>query len=255
MKNIIPVIVAVVLGLAGVFAVNRVVTKQAVAPEKKIPICAASRTLKANETIVEEYIYPKEVAISSLPQQHILYANRNLVIGQKTLYPIAKNDYILLSNVGTTSSMSNVIGDGEWGVPVTFSDSTMLGVIQPGDEIAIIALFNLKEMVKRTKDINAQAETRVRMVATVLYPRVRVLEKMKGSSVILSMPPQQAIALTSINQKAQLFPLLRKSNDSKGLNRKDGGLFDLSDENIAKLAEGMQSIEIPAVPNDIKLRK
>ena len=68
MKNVIPVIVAVVLGLAGVFAVNRMVSKQNAKPEDKIIICAASRTLKANETITEEYIYPKEVGVSSLPQ-------------------------------------------------------------------------------------------------------------------------------------------------------------------------------------------
>ncbi|MBR4665680.1 MAG: hypothetical protein IKO93_17585 [Lentisphaeria bacterium] len=251
MKNIIPVIVAVVLGLAGVFAVNRIVSKQSVKPEEKIMICAASRTLKANETVSEEYIYPKAVSVSSLPQQYIAYDNRNMVIGQKTLFPIAKNDYILLSNVGTTSSMSNVLSDGEWGCPVKFSDTTLLNVIQPGDEIAIIALYQYRQIIKREKDVNAKAEEITRQVATVLYPQVRVLEK-RGSSIIISMPPQQAIALTAIQQRAQLFPLLRKANDSKGLNRKAGGIFELSNEFFAELADGLQKIEIPSVPSGVK---
>jgi len=253
-KNIIPVIVAAVLGLAGVFAVNRVVARKAVPKEARIAICAASRMLKANETITEEYIYPKEVAVSSLPQQYIAYGNRNLVIGQKTLFPIAKNDYILLSNVGTSSSMSNVLSDGEWGCPVRFSDTTLLNLIQPGDEIAIIALYQYKQVIKREKDVNAKAQEITRQVATVLYPQVRVLEK-RGSAIIISMPPQQAIALTAIQQRAQLFPLLRKANDSRGLDRKAGGVFDLSNDFFAKLAEGMQTIEIPSVPAGVKTLK
>lgn len=251
MKNIIPVIVAVVLGLAGVLAVNRMVSKQNTAPENKISICAATRTLKASEEIKEEYIYPKEVAVSSLPQQYILYENRNLVIGQKTLFPIAKDDYILLSNVGTSSSVSNVLGDGEWGCPVKFSDTTLLNIIQPGDEIAIIALYQYDEVVKKDKDINAKAETVSRQKASVLYPQVRVLEK-RGSTIIISMPPQQAILLTAIQQRAQLFPLLRKVNDTKAQDRESGGQFELSDEFFLKLTEGLQKIEIPSVAPGVR---
>ena len=254
MKNVIPVIVAVVLGLAGVFAVNRMVSKQTTKAEDKIPICAASRTLKVNETITEEYIYPKEVGVSSLPQQYIAYENRNLVIGQKALLPIAKNDYILLSNVGTSSSMSNVLGDGEWGCPVRFSDTTLLNVIQPGDEIAIVALYQYTEVVKKEKDVNAKAHEITRQVASVLYPQVRVLEK-RGSTIIISMPPQQAIAITAIQQRAQLFPLLRKANDTKAQNRKAGGQFELSNDFFAKLTDGLQKIEIPSVPSGVKSNK
>ena len=126
-----------------------------------------------------------------------------------------------------------------------------MNVIQPGDEIAIIILFQYDQLVKRDKDANAKAEKVSKRVARVLYPRVRVLEK-RGSAVILSMPPQQAIALTTIQQQAQLFPLLRKANDSRGLNVKDGGIFELSNDFFANLAEGLQKIEIPTMPSDMK---
>lgn len=256
MKNIIPVVVAVVLGLAGVFVVNRIVSKQSVAPERKVIICAASRMLKANEQITDASIYGREVTVSSLPQQHILYENRSLIIGQKTLHPIAKDDYMLFSNIGTTSHMSNIIGDGEWGCPVKFDDSTLLAELQPGDEIAIVAHYKAKKKNKISKDASAQNVGEDVFIATVLYPRVRILSKLKnGGGVMLSLPPQQAIALTAMKKNVQLYPFLRKPNDPKALNRKDGGVFYHSTDLLNELIDGFDKIEIPLVPSDMKIKK
>ena len=249
MRNIIPVITAVILGLAAVFAVSRVMAKQTIAPEPKVAIVAASQNLNAGDTITEDFIYPKMVSVSSLPQQRILWDSHSIVLGQKALMDIVKNDYILLSNIGLSSSMGNIIGRGEWGVPVTFDDRKLLSVLQPGDEIAIIGIFKVKVELKTQKDTQAEQQSIEKTVSTVLYPRVRILEKVDKDSVILSMPPQQAIALLNLQENCKLFPLLRRTNDEKGLNRKDGGIFEES--TLTKLINELEPIKIPDVATDV----
>ena len=249
MKNIIPIIIAVILGFVAVFVVSKTVSKTSANVEKKIAVVAASRALAPNETIAEAFIRPRLVASSSLPRQHIKWEQRNMLLGQKVLRAIPKDDYVMLSDVGLTRSMGNVIGDGEWGVPVSFASSALVAMLQPGDEIAIVGSFRVTKQVKSNKNVDAAPVKIQQNVTSVIFPRVRILEINNGS-ILLSLPPQQAVALTAIQQKATLYPLLRKTNDTKALNRKDGGVFE--DAALAKMLEGLNPIEIPSVPTEIK---
>ncbi len=250
MKNIIPLIVAVILGLVAVFAVSRTIAGKDERKEQLVEVVAASRMLEAGEALSEGFIYSRSVAVSSLPKQHVKWNNRNMIIGQKLVHSVAKGDYVLLSDVGgVTLSKGNIIGDGEWGVPVSFADNTLVKMLQPGDEIAIVGTYKLQQTVKKGKDVDAGTDVIQRTVTTVIFPRVRILE-LTGSGVLLSLPPQQALALTAIQQQAELFPLLRKTNDTKAMNRKDGGIYE--DRTLTELADGLNHIEIPAVPSEIK---
>lgn len=56
MKNVIPLVVAVILGLAAVFAVNRTISKDSGRLERTVEIVAASRVLTAGEVLGEAYI-------------------------------------------------------------------------------------------------------------------------------------------------------------------------------------------------------
>ena len=98
---------------------------------------------------------------------------------------------------------------------------------------------------------NADAEVREipRTVTAVIYPRVSILE-INGSSVLLSLPPQQAVALTAIQRKARLYPILRKKKDDNALNRMNGGKFE--DAALTDMIKGLQSIAIPLVPTEVK---
>ncbi len=250
MKNVIPLIVAVVLGFVAVYVVNRTISKQNETSEKFVDVVAASRTLAANETLTEAFIHPRSVPLSSLPKQHIKWESRNMVVGQKVLHAIPKSDYVLLSDVGMTRSIGNVIGDGEWGTLVTFSDSSLVKMLQPGDEIVIVGAFDITQTVKRDKDVDAAPEVIRKRVTSVVFPRVRILDITSTGGVLLSLPPQQAIALTAIQMNAELYPLLRKTNDTKALNRKDGGIFE--DSAIARMIDGLTAIDIPSVPTEVK---
>ncbi len=250
MKNIIPLVVAVLLGLAAVFAVSRTMSKQTESVDKKIQVVAAARAIGENDTIAETNISPRLVSITSLPKQHVKWSSRTMIIGQKAVHAVAKGDYILLSDVaGTTGSMGSIIGDGEWGVPVMFADDALMKILQPGDEIAIGGTFHIREQIKRGKDADAGVEEVEREVTTIIFPRVRILEII-GGGVMLSLPPQQALAISAIQRKVSLFPLLRRTNDTKALNRKDGGIFE--DSSMNELIEGLTPVSIPAVPTEVK---
>ena len=137
MKNTIPIIIAVILALAAVFAVSRIRGSQNASNEDLIEIVAAARDLIAKENIKEGYVAPRLVPKSALPAQSIPWSKVNIVLGQEVLRSVAKGDYILLNDVGMDRSLSNLVTDGEWAVPVTFSDDSLLQFLQPGDEIAI----------------------------------------------------------------------------------------------------------------------
>ena len=43
---------------------------------------------------------------------------------------------------------------------------------------------------------------------------------------------------------------IRKTNDTKALNRKDGGIYESL--TLTELAEGLNRIELPAIPTELK---
>ncbi len=251
MKNIIPLVVAVILGLAAVFAVSRTVSKDSDSLERKVDVVAAARILEKNETVAESYLYAKHVSASSLPKEHILWKNRNTIVGQKVLKTVTKDDYVLLSDVGMTTSMGNLIGDGEWGVPVSFADASLVRHLQAGDEIAIVASYTVLVEEKRGMDVDAKTEKIQKSVTAVLFPRVQVLNIINSGTIILSLPPRQAMSLIAIQRKAELYPVLRKANDSTSLSRQDAGLFDDAMA-LRKMLDGLQPITIPNVPSSEK---
>ena len=225
MKNVIPIIVAVVFGFVAVFTVSKTVSNKSSQTETLVRVVSASRNLGVNETLTDAFISPRDVPVSSLPKQHIKWDTRAMLTGQKVLHAIPKGDYILLSDIGMNRSVGNVIGDGEWGVLVSFANMSRL--LQPGDEIAIVGSFNITRSVRKDKNADAPAKTQSQTVTSVILPRVRIID-IADRGVLLSLPPQQAVALTAIQRRAELYALLRKTNDTKALNRKDGGIFEES---------------------------
>ena len=159
--------------------------------------------------ILDGRVGEKEVPVSMVPKNAIDHTNRAFTFNQKTRRLIAKGDYILYSDIELDESKSRALGDGQWGVPVTFHDGVLLRMLKPGDDIAIVGTFVYNDQIKLGKDVDSETKTVSKTVTTVIYPRVSILE-ISGSTVLLSMPPQQAIALTAIQRRARLYPLLRK---------------------------------------------
>ena len=175
MKNIIPLVIAVILGLAAVFAVSRTVSKN-----------------KENTEMIESSFVDTSEEVQDSRNSKILQGmldNIGKPIPEEQRE--TKGDYLLLSDVGMSRSMGNVIGDGEWGFPINFADSSLVAMLQPGDEIAIIGTFKVSETVKQGKNLDAKEETFTRTVTSVIFPRVRILEITPSGGVFLSLPPPQ----------------------------------------------------------------
>ncbi|MBQ9367718.1 MAG: hypothetical protein IJT83_08050 [Victivallales bacterium] len=249
MKNVIPVITAVLLGLAVVFAVSKTMKKSEEAEEQKQAVLIATGEISAGDVILDGRVGEKMVPVSAMPKNAIDAGNRAFTLNQKTHRLIAKGDYILYSDIELDDSKSRALGDGQWGVPVTFSDGVLLRMLKPGDDIAIIGTFVYNDTIKLGKDADAETKTVSKTVTTVIYPRVTIME-ISGSTVLLSMPPQQAIALTAIQHRAKLYPLLRKKDDDTALNRMNDGKFE--DSALTDMLKGLTNISIPNVPEEIK---
>ncbi len=249
MKNVVPLITAVLLGLAAVFAVSKTMAKNDKPEEKLRNVLIVTSDVAQGESIQESRIGVKAVPVSAAPKNCIDESNRAFTYNQKVKRPIAKGDYLLYIDLELDQSKSKALGDGQWGIPVTFADAALLRMLQPGDDIAIVGTFTYREEVKSGKNMDTEKQVVEKTVTTVIYPRVSILE-INGSSVLLSMPPQQAVALTAIQRKARLYPILRKKKDDNALNRQNGGKFE--DSAMADMVKGLQNISIPLVPSEVK---
>ena len=256
MKNIIPIIVAVVVALAAVFAVSRMRGKQGTMQEEMVEVVTATRDLEPKEVIKEGFVTPRLVPKKALPAQSIPWSKLNIVLGQEVLRSVAKGDYILLNDVGMNRTLSNLVTNGEWAVPVTFSDDSLLQFIQPGDEIAIWATYATQRVIQN-KDLSAQPTVIEEKATSVLFPCVRILdigtgdgirreEGVRSKTIMIALPPQQAGLLIAAQRIAELYPALRHTNDTSVRNRLDTGVID--DSTFAATREGLKPVRLPVIP-------
>lgn len=264
MKNTIPLIIAVVLGLAAVFAVSRMIRpKDDGKNDQYVWVVAAGREITPkDDQIKETWLVKRRAEISSLPAKAIPWNQSNRVVGQKTIRTIAKDDYILSSDVaGMDIRLSTTVGEGEWAVPVTFSDPALIQFLQPGDEIAILGTFMMKEEIKKT-DESEKPEIIEQRATSVLFPCVTILDIGSGDSIrreedngkngtiVVALKPEQAATLVAAQRTMELYPALRRSNDQSALRRRDVGVVNESTFNNLK-----QDLKPVLIPDGAELKK
>ncbi len=255
MKNTIPLILAVLLGLAAVFAVSRIIATNSARTEETIQVVAATRDLGVGEVIAEGYFMPKEIPLSAIPAQAIVWSKASMIIGQKLQQPVAKGNYIFMQDVGLSKGMSNIVGEGEWAVAIQIADRAMAGLLQSGDEVAIIGTFNLDTSQARQNDRTSGADKNE--VTMVLFPKVRVLEVPGGGRdgnqegvIVVLLPPQHAQTLIAASRIAELTPVLRRPNDPTALNRMDAGM--VTRETFQSLAKDLDTVVIPKIQKTVE---
>ena len=167
MKNMIPLIVAVVLGLAAVFAVSRALSKNGTRQYgKEVSVLVANGNLKRGSVMSSENFRRAVVPSAYVPKQHILGDQDASILGQTLVRDIAAGDYILWNDFGRQSSVGESVGEGEWAVPVSFENARQFAKqLKPGDEIAVVGMFEIQEEVKSTS-----ADARAVVLAAGAYP-------------------------------------------------------------------------------------
>ncbi|MBO4631638.1 MAG: hypothetical protein J5858_06920 [Lentisphaeria bacterium] len=142
MKNIIPLIVAVVLALSAVFLVSRILVKnEEGAKEPQVSVVIAARDLDPGDILNPGACSFRSIPSSVMPKSSILWENVGLVYGQKVPYKIVAGDYIQLNDIQLNVSLADCVENGKWLIPVTFSDASLVKMLMPEDEIAIVATY------------------------------------------------------------------------------------------------------------------
>ena len=253
MKNFIPLVIAVLLGLAAVLAVSRLLKERTKLEEGTIAVVAAAGDIKRGDVLTDSSIMRKDVPYSARPAQAIYWSRADMVVGQKAMRSISQSDYVFLSDVGMSSSMGDIVGEGEWAVALLAPAWGIGSVVQPGDEVAVIGTFDIDAKVK-SADL-AEAQQAIETEATlVLFPRVRILSvggvgEDEGSGVrqiIVALPPRQAQVLIAAARKATLMLALRRPGDDSAISRIDSGM--ITDGTFEKLIEGLEVVEMPKIP-------
>ena len=259
MKNTLPLIVAVLLAAAAVFAVSRMIRPSEGEREGQyVWVVSAARNISPTDGhIKESWLMKRKVELASTPAKAIPWNQKNRVVGQNTVRSIAIGDYVLSSDVaGMDVRLSGALGIGEWAVPVTFSDPGLVHSLQPGDEIAILGLTTVKEAIQKT-DTTEEPEYVERMVTSVVFPRVRILDTGKGDAirreedhdsgrkgtVIVALAPQEAATLVAAQRTMELYPALRRADDTYALRRRDVGI--VTEGTFEGLKKGLEPIVIP----------
>lgn len=273
MKNIIPLVVSVFLGLAAVYIVSKLLFEQEDAgTEDMVSVVVAARDLDANDDLLEGSLTYRDIPLSAMPKNALLWENVGLAYGQTLPHAVAQDDYILMTDIRIQTTLSDCARQGEWTVPVTFSDPALVKMLMPDDEIAIISTY-VSQSAPRTAAAPPASEDPLSATTgelselrsgegsretSVLLPCVRVIgidnehgsfRESGGSSgtIFVSLPPQQAMILIAAQRESELYPVLRKRNDSAALNRKDGGVVNSS--TFRKIRTGLVPAELPEIPN------
>ncbi len=256
MKNTLPLIIAIILGFAAVFMVSRMVSSQRTAAKvETVDVVSATRDLEQNEAVKDSYIAPRAVPRDALSPRQVRWEQRNMVLGQNVLRAVGRGDYITLNDIGMSAGLGRRVAEGEWAVPVTFSDTSLLQFVQPGDEIAILGTFAVQKTIPST-DLSKPPTVVEERATSVVLPNVRILDVgmgdgvtgdlgLKPKLVIVALPPQQAAMLVAAQQKAELYPALRRPSDPSARNRTDGGVVD--ETTFGDLRKGLKSVVIPEV--------
>lgn len=252
-KNFIPVVIAIALGLLGVLMVKGKISQTGGKDEKSKTVLVAKRDFtwddisKGENELKETDVAERNVRESALPVGGV--TDKKLAVNHRIQRPINKGEYILYSHL-EERNLGNDVAQGEWGVPVTFNETSLLPILKRGDEIAIVGTYDVEEVVKNDRNVDAKPQKIRRKVTNVIYPCVKILNKINNSTVILSVPPEQALVLITVQQKCELYPVLRRPNDEHNMTRDEVGTFD--DRWIDKFNDKLKPVELPSSVQDMR---
>lgn len=247
MKNFIPLILAVVLGMVAVFGVRQILAERESKQSAMVEIVAAAQDIPINGLLTENALMRKSAPRTALPAKAIPWSKHKMLLKQKTLRVIPKGDYIQWGDVGTSGGVSDLIGEGEWAISVPFSDSAIASSLRPGDEIAIVGTFSAN-LDNDNMFFNGKKPANKKRITTTILPRVRIISVggKNGNTIVLSLNPEQAILLIDAQRVANLYPVLRKPHDDTYIDRLRTGMVD--SVTYDKLLTGQKRIELPAIP-------
>ncbi len=249
-KNIVPIIVSIILGLIAVFLVNRYMGKEERIEAAKEYFLVADQNLKKGDVLTKENVTARSVIATDAPKIAIEVptpASAAKVYGQKVMRDIEKDDFILYTDLGSLhiSPLASAVPPGHWAVTIGVDNiGGLAGMVRPGDEVAL--MVTLAVPVKSNAgsgDLTAGPNMARQMVPAtyVLYPRIKVIavgqqvageitpltrDVKGGGEVTFLVTREQAQELTHVRQFGRLSLAMRRSDDDSLTERVAGGVTD-----------------------------
>jgi pilus assembly protein CpaB len=239
MKNKIPLIAAILLGIVAILAIRSYVQRveqEAQAKLKGKPVVAARMDIKAGTEIELDLVAPKEVPPAFIPPQAIQGSlELKQIIGRKTRVPLRAGQIILWSDMESErrGGLSALIPEGDGAFTVNIGQGISSSLIQPNDHIDIIASFAVPKGNQPAPGPTASWRQASDMVNVVLLQNVTVLaigdtmggvthgpeEKGGSGPMTLSVTLPEAQLLMFAVQHGELGAVLRREGAVKTLPR------------------------------------
>jgi pilus assembly protein CpaB len=277
MKNKLPLIVAVVVGIVALLAVRSYVNRMEESTQAQLrgdPIVSASHDIPAGTEITLQMIEAKKVPRKFIPAQAIEgQAQVKQILGRKTAVRLQAGQIMLWSDLATETrgGLATVIPTGEGAYTVNISKGIKPALLQPSDHVDIIGSFSVPKPNMPVPNVTA-ANWRQGpdMVNVVLLQNVTVLavgdlftgamrtQSSGGGDVTLSLTLPEAQLLMFASEHGELGVILRREGDTEVKSRTelprltfdaiDKIIGDLDGRRGLRLVEVQQGIKSTAVP-------
>jgi len=277
MKNRFPLIIAIIIGIAALFAIKGYVNKmqqQATDKLKGDLVVAAAVDIPAGVELTVQMLAPKEVPRQFIPAQAIQGSDSvKQILGTKTSVPIHAGQLVLWSDLVSEakSGLSSIIPEDEGAFTVGIAAGVKPGLIQPSDHIDIIGSFAVPKSQEGVSSAATPWRQPPTVVNIVLLQNVTVLAvgenytgKAKnpnaeaGGDLTLALTLAEAQELMFAQQNGMLGAVLRREGSTSVTPRNElpRVTFDKIDDIIGdrdgrrnfhsvEVQRGSQSVNIP----------
>jgi len=278
MKSKLPLVAAILVGVAAVLATHSYVKKerQQVASQLKGDlVLAAEVDIPAGTELTLQMVKAKEVPARFIPSQAILIGPEKRevrqLLGRKTRVDIRRDQIILWSDLVSEvrGGLATIIPPGEGAFSVAINTGIKPSLIQPGDHIDIIGSFAVPKTSQPLPAVATAASWRQGsdMVNVVLLQNVTVLavgETMAGqprggggTELTLSLTLPEAQLLMFASEHGNLGAVLRREGTTDVRPRSE--LVPITFQNIQEIIGDLDNqrktriIEIQKGPNTINV--
>ncbi|MBN2144318.1 MAG: Flp pilus assembly protein CpaB [Candidatus Aureabacteria bacterium] len=238
MKKILPLIVAVVLGLVAVLGVQNYLKKKDEEYREKVrpkQVIVAQRNIKSGEQLTLDILAIREFPEAMLPENVVTSQDKDSVLYQPVSRDFSQGEPLLWTYLGTpkaAKAMSQVIRADERAITISVDNVAGVdGYIQPNDRVDIYVSIKIPDTKKQqvpTKDSEQVTMIDVdtlKPVTFILLQNVTVLAT--GSSffqeqvatdheyhsVTLAVTPMEAALVKFASENGSLCLALRNSQD------------------------------------------
>ena len=247
MKNYVPLILSVCLGVAAVLAVSRLIAKNDPSPQVMTTVASPSKDIEAGSVLVPGSLVKREVLKRDLPHGAYLWRNVSDLMDQTVTQDLKDGDYIYPSSIKLPNrGGAAMIGEGEVGVDISISKSGITPFLRPGHEIMIAATTTAIRMAESLKGIG-EVERRKETATTAVFPKLQILDIVhddRDSYLLLTMRPADAMLLKRVVATSEVSIFLRRTDDSSNSTRQD--IPYLVDEaTFQQLLKGLHEYTVP----------